>query len=148
MKAMTTCLAITLGIVALAACQHRPATHMPRGYIVATKVEPVDEEAYELMTVTTAPAYAPEKQVAPPFDTRAAREAFARTDVSACALEEDGHAKVTFAPDGTVMRVVVDHPYDLATASRDCVGGALSQVRIAAFAGNAITIGTTVRAAR
>jgi len=116
-------------------------------YYTGTIVEK-PEEKEEILHVTTAYAYAPEKETEPPLDKRAAREALARVDVSACGSAKDGHAKVTFAPEGSVSAVVVDWPTDLPPATRACIQGAFAKARVLAFDGAPVTLGTSFRASR
>ena len=82
------------------------------------------------------------------FDKRAAREALAKVDATKCGATKDGHAKVTFAVDGTVSKVDVDWPSDLAPATRECVKTEFAKARILAFDGQPITLGTSWRASR
>lgn len=102
----------------------------------------------QILHVTTAYAYAPEKVEQGPFDKRAAREALATADVTRCGAATNGHAKVTFANDGTVSKVDVDWPHDLSPAVRECVRAELAKARVFAFDGQPITLGTSWRASR
>ena len=106
------------------------------------------EPKEEIFHVSTAYAFEPEKVEQGPFDKRAAREALAKVDVTKCGASTDGHAKVTFAPDGATSKVDVDWPTDLAPAIRECVRGELAKARVLAFDGQPITLGTTWRASR
>lgn len=133
--------------VVVTGCHARPATHMPNGHVL-TPVEAVRDDAYstETLTASTHYAFAPEPKKKAPFDTRAAREGFAKTDVRSCGATIDGHARVTFAPDGTVASVTVDWPVDITAPARECVRAQLAKVRITEFEGPAVTLGTTWRA--
>ena len=120
--------------------QHGNVRH---GTVIA---QPPQEE--KVLHVSTAYAYTPEKVEQGPFDKRAARDAFAKVDVTRCGATHDGHAKVTFANDGTVSKVDVDWPHDLTPAARECVRAELAKVRVFAFDGQPITLGTSWRASR
>lgn len=102
----------------------------------------------EVIHVTTAYAYAPEKVEQGPFDKRAARESLAKVDVTKCGATTNGHAKVTFGNDGSVTKVDVDWPHDLAPAIRECVRTEFAKARVFAFDGQPITLGTSWRASR
>jgi hypothetical protein len=106
------------------------------------------EPKEEILHVSTAYAYQPEKVEQGPFDKRAARDALTRVDVSKCGATEDGHAKVTFESDGTVSKVDVDWPSDLSPATRECVRAEMTKARVFAFDGQPITLGTSWRASR
>lgn len=106
------------------------------------------EPKEEILHVSTAYAFEPEKVESGPFDKRAARDALAKVDVTRCGAPPNGHAKVTFAPDGTVSKVDVDHPHDLPPAARDCVRTEFAKARVLAFDGQPITLGTSWRASR
>jgi hypothetical protein len=112
-----------------------------------TRVE-APKQKEEILHVSTAYAYEPERVEQGPFDKRAAREALAKVDVTKCGATKDGHAKVTFAIDGTVSKVDVDWPQDLTPATRECVSAELRKARVFAFDGQPITLGTTWRASR
>lgn len=115
-----------------------------------TKIDPPPGHGDErIMRVTTAYAYEPEMVAPPPFDKAAAREALALVDVTGCGAAMNGHAKVTFAPNGAVVAVNVDWPNDLAPPVRECVRGAFAKVRVGEFdAPASVTLGTTWRARR
>lgn len=144
MKAL---LVVVLGALAIAGCHERPATVSPTG-VIHTSAPPPDEDAegQGTITATTAYAYAPEAKKLGPFDPRAAREAFARVDVRSCGASTDGHAKVTFGPEGTVTKIVVDYPFDLPLATSTCIARELAKVGVDAFDGAAVTLGTSWRA--
>lgn len=144
---MKTLLALSIVALAPAGCYQRAATHSPDGLIQTSAPLPEEEPAGSgTIRATTAYAYAPEPKELPPFDARAAREAFGRGSVAACGSPFDGHAKVTFAPDGTVAKVVVDYPFDLPAEVRTCIVTELARIRITAFGGPAVTLGTSWRA--
>jgi hypothetical protein len=145
---MVRSLIAALALVALGGCFPRgidPRTG--RMTFGGTIVDPPEQEE-QILHVTTAYAYAPEKVEQGPFDKRAAREALAQVDVTKCSATEDGHAKVTFAIDGTVTKVTVDWPQDLVPPTRECVSAELRKARVFAFDGQPITLGTSWRASR
>lgn len=83
-----------------------------------------------------------------PFDPQAARAALSRIDVSPCADEAGaprgyGHAKVTFNPDGSVSKVVIDEPKGLSDAAVECIGNRLGTATVPAFEGNLVVMGTS-----
>ncbi len=83
----------------------------------------------------------------PSFDPQAARAAVSRVDVSACraagAPAGWGHAKVTFNPDGTASKVVLDEPSGLSASAVQCIGSRVGAVTLPRFKGSLVTMGTT-----
>lgn len=120
--------------------QHGNVRH---GTVIAP---PPDDE--QILHVTTAYAYQPEKVEQGPFDKRAAREALAKVDVTKCGAPRDGHAKVTFAVDGSIAKVDVDWPNDLTPGARACVETEFAKTRVLGFDGQPVTLGTSWRASR
>lgn len=81
------------------------------------------------------------------FDARQARTALAGVDLSSCraagAPRGYGHAKVTFNPDGSSSKVVVDTPSGLSAPAAQCIGDHLGTVTVPPFQGSLVTVGTT-----
>jgi hypothetical protein len=80
------------------------------------------------------------------FDRSGAAMALAAVDVQSCKSGGDGptgsgHVKITFAPDGTVTSATVDSGAFPGTGTGACVAGRFRKVRIAPFAGGAVTVG-------
>jgi hypothetical protein len=137
---------VALGMLTLMGCAPRwidEHGHVRHGTVIAPP--PQDEK---ILHVSTAYAYAPEKVEQGPFDKRAARDALAKVDVSKCGGSKEGHAKVTFAVDGTVSKVDVDWPSDLPPAIVECVRTEFTKARVLAFDGQPITLGTSFRSSR
>ena len=88
-------------------------------------------------------AVAPEEEAR--FDGLAARAALGRLDLAPCrsrgAPHGYGHARVTFAEDGRVARVVIDAPAGLPEDAVACIGARLGEAHVAAFAGPAAPVG-------
>ena len=132
-----------LAFFMIAGCYAHPAAHSPDGMILTPVAPAHDDDDVTHLTASTEYAYAPAPKTSPPFDARAAREALVRSDPSACGVSGEGHAKVTFLLDGTVLRVVVDHPPDLPPPVQTCVREAYASARIPEFSGGAVTLGTS-----
>jgi hypothetical protein len=83
----------------------------------------------------------------PSFDPQAARAALTRVDVAGCreagAPVGWGHAKVTFSPDGTASKVVIDEPSGLSPSAVQCLGSRVGAVKLTRFKGSLVTMGTT-----
>ena len=88
-------------------------------------------------------AVAPEEEAR--FDGVAARASLGRLDLASCrsrgAPHGYGHARVTFAGDGRVARVVIDAPAGLAEDAVACVGARLGEARVPPFAGPSAPVG-------
>ena len=87
---------------------------------------------------------------APPllaFDAAAAGRALSAVDLRRCTSTgaADGHARVTFQPNGAVSGVVVDTPELAGTGAERCVSEAYRRVAVAAFIGPALTVGKRFR---
>ncbi len=94
--------------------------------------------------VQAPPRAAPPEPTPPPppaFSPSAARASLEAVNLGTCrdggAPLGYGHARVTFAPDGTVSRVTVDSPAGLNAAAVACIGGALGQASVPPFSGPA-----------
>jgi hypothetical protein len=79
------------------------------------------------------------------FDSAAAARGLAAVDLRRCgradAPSAAGHARVTFQPTGAVSDVVIDTPELVATVTGRCVSEAYRRVKVAPFAGAALTVG-------
>jgi len=84
-----------------------------------------------------------------PFDALEAKKSLRDANLAGCPRNAgpaiEGHAKVTYEPNGAPSRVVIDQPRDLPTATVTCVGAALGKTRVSPFEGGAITVGTGFR---
>jgi hypothetical protein len=80
------------------------------------------------------------------FDAAAARAALDGIDLGACQAEGAplgyGHARVTFAPDGSVSRVAIESPSGLSSSAVRCIGAALGTATVPPFGGPASAIPT------
>lgn len=109
--------------------------------------EPEPEPAV-LIAPTHMPPPAPVRpEAGPRFDQGAARNALDSVDVDACKAEGlpngYGHARVTYARDGHVQKVVIDGPAGLSPEAVSCVGNALGAAMVPAFDGAPVTVATT-----
>jgi hypothetical protein len=83
---------------------------------------------------------------APPaaFDAAAARAALDGIELGPChdqgAPLGYGHARVTFAPDGTVRHVAIDSPSGMSDAAVRCIGATLGTATVPPFGGPAAAI--------
>jgi hypothetical protein len=87
-----------------------------------------------------------EPEHAAAFDAVAMRTALGSVDLHACREKHGapngfGHAKVSFATDGSITRVVIDRPAGLSADAVSCIGDALGTVHVAPFSGGAMTAG-------
>ena len=128
---MVRALTFALALLVVTGCYPRPAAHSPSGMIFTSVAPESDDDEVTTLTASTAYAYAPAPKNSPPFDARSAREALVRSDPSACGVPGEGHAKVTFLPEGRVLRVVVDYPPDIPPPVEACVREAYASARIA-----------------
>lgn len=83
----------------------------------------------------------------PGFDAKSARAALSEVDLAPCraagAPRGYGHAKVTFNPDGSASKVVVDTPSGLSPEAVKCIGDRLGAVSVPEYAGSLVTVGST-----
>lgn len=81
----------------------------------------------------------------PQFDPVAARVALNAVDAAPCRAaglpSGRGHAFVTFDPDGSISKVVVDAPSGLSPEAVECVGRALGAARVKPFRGGHVSVG-------
>lgn len=79
------------------------------------------------------------------FSANAARAALAGVDLSPCrrvgAPSGQGHAEVTFNPDGKASKVVIDTPSRLPDAAVKCIGERLGAATVAEYQGSVVTVG-------
>jgi len=107
--------------------------------------------APEVATPESATPVEPEEPTAPPFDPKVAAAALAEANshLAVCSNTEVGpvnaRANVTFAPSGRVTTATIDAlPAMMGTPVAGCVVSHLRTVRIEPFAGDTVTIHTTV----
>jgi hypothetical protein len=136
----TTALAVTSLVVTTRALGHDTRVtgdedDEPLPYVPAPPGPPLSPSARD--------AVAPDEEAR--FDGLAARAALGRLDLASCrsrgAPHGYGHARVTFAEDGHVARVLIDAPSGLAEDAVACVGARLGEARVAPFAGPAAPVG-------
>ncbi len=81
----------------------------------------------------------------PPFDVAAAGSALGSVDVSGCKSAGGptgaGKARISFAPDGSVLQVYINDPPYAGTPTGGCIAGKLRAVRIPAYTGGVMTVG-------
>jgi len=79
----------------------------------------------------------------------AARHAMNDVDLAECkehgAPKGYGHAKITFASDGSVKHVLIDGPPGLTPDAVACIGKKLGESKVSAFRGSDVTAGFVYR---
>lgn len=125
------------------------ASHHEHEHVIVYEPAPVViSEPYEYVPPPPPPARerVPSEPPAPSFDPAAARNALGNTNVAVCkasgAPQGYGHGKVTFAPDGHVVRVVVDSPAGMTADAVSCIGRELGTAVVPPFGGRDMTMGT------
>jgi hypothetical protein len=130
-------LVATAIVVTANALAHDDVEEPPPAYVPAPPGPPLPRSARD--------AVVREREEEARFDGLAARAALGRLDLASCrsrgAPHGYGHARVTFAEDGHVARVVIDAPSGLAEEAVACVGARLGEARVAAFTGPAAPVG-------
>jgi predicted Zn finger-like uncharacterized protein len=129
-------------------------TSVPDTASVTTNVSQGDAgsmlEPTALPMMTAGPAPTPKPTVVmgtppKPFDPASVARALGAVDVRGCANAGGptgtGHARVTLQPNGAVSDVVVDTPELAGTPTERCVAGAYRRLKVAPFAGPALTVG-------
>ncbi len=82
------------------------------------------------------------------FDAVRARSALRAVSFARCgpsSMEAPLHAKVSFSPQGYVVRVVIDRPAGLPPETVACIGDVLAKVTVPPFDGAPVAAGTTFR---
>jgi len=99
----------------------------------------VERVVYEPAPVAVRPSEPPH--------VREARAALSRIDVAPCrdagAPKGQGHAHVTYEPDGRAAKVVVDLPRGLSNDAVACIGERLATAQINPYEGRAFDVGVT-----
>jgi hypothetical protein len=137
-----------LGAGVLAGAAIVSAQERPREEVVVVQDAPL----VYVVTPPVAPPPAPPPPSPPSrkpavlFDTAAARQALEGIDLGACrasgAPRGYGHARVTFGPDGAVLRVSIDSPAGLSGSAVECIGGSLGTASVPPFDGGAVSVPT------
>jgi hypothetical protein len=82
----------------------------------------------------------------PAFNAAAARASLDGIELGACREQGApvgyGHARVTFAPDGSVSHVAIDSPDGLSGQAVKCIGAALGTATVPPFSGPASAVPT------
>jgi hypothetical protein len=109
--------------------------------------EPEPEPAVLIVPTHVPPAAPARPDAGPRFDQGAARNALDSVDLDACKAEGlppgYGHARVTFAKDGRVRKIVIDGPAGLSPEAVRCVGNALGTAEVDPFDSAPVTVPTT-----
>jgi len=109
-----------------------------------TAAEPKPSQATIARPLATTKPVVPAAPSLKPFDAQAAGRALGAVDLRACGRTSGpgaGHVKVTLDPSGAVTDVVIDSSELAGDGSDRCVVLAFRRVKVAPFAGSAVTVG-------
>lgn len=95
------------------------------------------------------PAPAPKPAPGPTFDREAAAKALRDVDLVKCKApggpRGEGHAVITFNPDGAVSDVKIDRGPYVGTPVAPCIAKQYKTARVPSFSGDPVTVGKTFR---